>query len=136
MGKVLLDMTMSLDGFIAGNKIKEGDVSVISKSAPILNGPVVVRKDMADGDKAAIRAAFLAVKDPVALKNAIERLLDQKAYGPAQIRQGIVDRLSVTRSIRTQPQSCIGLLYVKPRQGHFHFGARQMVSRAFAHYDV
>ena len=38
-------------------------------------------------------------KDPVALKNAIERLLDQKAYGPAQIRQGIVDRLSVSNLI-------------------------------------
>jgi glycosyltransferase involved in cell wall biosynthesis len=38
-------------------------------------------------------------KDPVALKNAIERLLDQKAHGPAQIRQGIVDRLSVSNLI-------------------------------------
>ena len=38
-------------------------------------------------------------KDPVALKNAIERLLDQKAYGPDQIRQGIVDRLSVSNLI-------------------------------------
>jgi glycosyltransferase involved in cell wall biosynthesis len=38
-------------------------------------------------------------KDPVALKNAIERLLDQKAYGPDQIRQGIVDRLSVSNLV-------------------------------------
>jgi glycosyltransferase involved in cell wall biosynthesis len=38
-------------------------------------------------------------KDPIALKNAIERLLDQKAYGPDQIRQGIVDRLSVSNLV-------------------------------------
>jgi len=38
-------------------------------------------------------------KDPVALKNAIERLLDQKPYGPTQIRQGIVDRLSVSNLV-------------------------------------
>ena len=38
-------------------------------------------------------------KDPVALKNAIERLLDQKAYGPDQIRQGIIDRLSVSNLV-------------------------------------
>jgi glycosyltransferase involved in cell wall biosynthesis len=38
-------------------------------------------------------------KDPIALKNAIERLLDQKAYSPDQIRQGIVDRLSVSNLV-------------------------------------
>src|SRR5881396_2008782 len=33
-------------------------------------------------------------KDPVALKNAIERLLDQRPHTPAQIRLRIVERLS------------------------------------------
>jgi glycosyltransferase involved in cell wall biosynthesis len=37
--------------------------------------------------------------DPVALKKAIERLLDQNAYGPAQIRQCIVSRLSVSNLV-------------------------------------
>jgi glycosyltransferase involved in cell wall biosynthesis len=34
-------------------------------------------------------------KDPIALKNAIERLLDRNPYGPDRVRQGIVNRLSV-----------------------------------------
>jgi glycosyltransferase involved in cell wall biosynthesis len=38
-------------------------------------------------------------KDPVALKKAIERLLNQKAYGPAQIRQRVVNRLSVSNLV-------------------------------------
>jgi glycosyltransferase involved in cell wall biosynthesis len=41
----------------------------------------------------------VASKDPVALKNAIQRLLDQTAYGSAQIRQRIVDRLSLAKFI-------------------------------------
>ena len=35
-------------------------------------------------------------KNPVALMNAIENLLNQKAYDPAQIRQRVVDQLSVS----------------------------------------
>ena len=38
-------------------------------------------------------------KDPVALKNAVQRLVDQTAYEPAQIRQRIVDHLSLDRFI-------------------------------------
>jgi len=38
-------------------------------------------------------------KDPVALRNAIERLLDQKSYNPAQIRLRIVEQLSVERLV-------------------------------------
>jgi glycosyltransferase involved in cell wall biosynthesis len=39
------------------------------------------------------------VKDPVALRNAIERLLDQKSHTPAQIRLRIVEQLSVERLV-------------------------------------
>jgi Integrase core domain len=28
------------------------------------------------------------------------------------------DRLSITRGLRTQPESCMGLMYVESRQGH------------------
>lgn len=38
-------------------------------------------------------------KDSVALKNAVERLLDQNPHGPDQVRQGIVNRLSVSNLV-------------------------------------
>jgi glycosyltransferase involved in cell wall biosynthesis len=48
--------------------------------------------------------------DPVALKKAIERLLDQNAYGPAQIRQGIVNRLSVSNLVASTERTLNALL--------------------------
>src|SRR6266487_3114893 len=53
-------------------------------------------------------------KDPVALKNAIERSLDQKAYGPAQIRQGIVDRLSVSNLVANTEETLDALMTDPP----------------------
>jgi glycosyltransferase involved in cell wall biosynthesis len=38
-------------------------------------------------------------KNPVALKDAIQKLLNRTPYGAGQIRQGIVDRLSLTKFI-------------------------------------
>ena len=49
-------------------------------------------------------------KDPVALKNAIERLLDQKAYTSHQIRQEIINRLSVMNLVANTEYTlnCVG----------------------------
>ncbi len=52
---------------IASGKVKESDVVVVNKSDPIPNSPVAVRKELSDGDKAAIKAAFMNVKEKEAL---------------------------------------------------------------------
>lgn len=44
-------------------KVKESDVKIISKSDPIPNSPIAVRKELSQSDKDAIRDAFLAIKD-------------------------------------------------------------------------
>jgi hypothetical protein len=52
-------------------------------------------------------------KDPLALREAIERLLDQRPHTPAQIRLCVVERLSVEslvvnteRALLTLPCEC------------------------------
>ncbi|GHO41960.1 hypothetical protein KSX_01230 [Ktedonospora formicarum] len=44
-------------------KVKESDVKIISKSDPIPNSPIAVRKELSQSDKDAIRDAFVAIKD-------------------------------------------------------------------------
>ncbi len=53
---------------VSEGKVSESDVKIIAKSDPIPNSPIAVRKELSAGDKSAIRAAFLSVKDPAALK--------------------------------------------------------------------
>lgn len=43
-------------------------------------------------------------KNPVAIMNAIERLLDHRVYDPAQIRQRVVDQLSVSSLVTDTEQ--------------------------------
>lgn len=65
-GAVASDIYASL---IKQGKLNEGDVTIVAKSDPIPNSPVAVRKELSADDKAAIKAAFLAVKDPAVLKS-------------------------------------------------------------------
>jgi len=55
-------------------------------------------------------------KDPVALKNAVQRLLHQTTYGPAQIRNAIIDRLSVSKLI-TNTERTLSDLVTHPTNG-------------------
>jgi glycosyltransferase involved in cell wall biosynthesis len=52
-------------------------------------------------------------KDPVALMNAIERLLDHKVYDPDQIRRRIVDELSIN-SLVTNTEHVLSALLKGP----------------------
>lgn len=54
---------------IKEGKIKDGEVNIVSKSDPIPNSPIAVRKELSANDKAAIRAAFTSIKDPAVLKS-------------------------------------------------------------------
>lgn len=65
-GAVASDVFANL---IASGKFKESDVVIINKSDPIPNSPVAYRKELSDGDKAAIKNAFLSIKDPAALQS-------------------------------------------------------------------
>ncbi len=47
--------------------IKASDVRIIWTSAPIPNGPTAIRKDLPESLRKAVKAAFLAFKDPQAL---------------------------------------------------------------------
>jgi glycosyltransferase involved in cell wall biosynthesis len=49
-------------------------------------------------------------KDVTALRNAIEKLLDHRPHTPAQIRQGIVDRLSISNLV-VQTEHTLGALF-------------------------
>jgi len=51
-------------------------------------------------------------KDPVALKDAVQRLLNKTEYGPAQIRKTIVDRLSISKLL-ANTERILNLLVTK-----------------------
>ena len=59
----------TFDNLLKQGKFKASDIVIVAKSDPIPEGPVAVRKDMSQSDKEALQAAFLAIKDPAALKS-------------------------------------------------------------------
>jgi len=65
-GAVASDVFANL---VKSGKVSESDVIIVAKSDPIPNSPIAVRKELSAGDKAAIKAAFLNVKDPADLKS-------------------------------------------------------------------
>ena len=64
------------------------------------------------------RGEVVPPKDPVALKNAILRTMNQTAYGSAQIRQEIINRVSVHRLITNTEDTLTGLVTPLMKKTH------------------
>lgn len=54
--------------YIDNGTVKAEEIVIVDKSFDIPNSPVAYRNDLSDADKAAIKNAFLTIKDPEALK--------------------------------------------------------------------
>jgi len=55
--------------YIDNGTVKAEEIVIVDKSFDIPNSPVAYRNDLSDADKAAIKAAFLAIKDTAALNS-------------------------------------------------------------------
>jgi len=64
------------------------------------------------------RGDVVPTKDPVALKNAIERLLDQRPHTPAEIRLCIVERLSAETLVVNTERALLTLFCGSPSVNH------------------
>jgi glycosyltransferase involved in cell wall biosynthesis len=98
----------ALDVAVSSSSYGEGLSNVIAE-AMACGVPCVVTNV---GDSAWMvgeRGEVIPPKDPVALKSAIERLLDQRPHTPAQIRLGIVERLSAQTLVVNTERALLAL---------------------------
>ena len=64
------------------------------------------------------RGEVVPPRDPVALKNLIERLVDVRPHTPAEIRLCIIERLSAETLIVNTERALLGLFCGSPSVNH------------------
>jgi glycosyltransferase involved in cell wall biosynthesis len=103
------DIYSALDLLVSSSSFGEGFSNVIGE-AMACGVPCVVTNV---GDSAWVvgdQGKVVPPKNPVALRSAIQQVLNQKAYDPAQIRQRVSDQLSVNSLVTNTEQMLSTLL--------------------------